>query len=216
MAAAPRKIHTYDLVPDPGYSHLGYYTVDFFGDSLHFVDTIPKSYAISLINLHKRDVINGYITAENAKQTIKKTIENYYFYTSSMTIEDEDNDNIFKKQPVTKYYDHSRPINLRKIPVYYVSRINGEQVYQSKTWKFFSKDTNTWQISFTSEDSKIERWMSLDKFEEEFKKYDASNYAFIGEYTETLEKLHKIRVTKMTADEFFSQNRRIYKKDLWK
>lgn len=193
MAAAPRKIHTYDLVPDPGFrgSHLGYYTIDFFGDSLHFVDTIPKTYVISLVNLHKRDVINGYITAENAKQTINKTIENYYFYTSSMTIEDEDNDNIFKKQPVTKYYDHSRPINLRKIP-------------------------EILQISFTSEDSKIERWMSLDKFEEEFKKYDASNYAFIGEYTETLEKLHKIRVTKMTADEFFSQNRRIYKKDLWK
>ena len=145
MAAAPRKIHTYDLVPDPGfsgshlgYSHLGYYTIDFFGDSLHFVDTIPKTYVMSLVNLHKRDVLNHYITAENAKQTIKKTVENYYFHTSSMTIEEDDN--LFKRQPVTKQYDHSRPINLVKqdninemLPDEFFSQ--NKRKYKTNLWK---------------------------------------------------------------------------------
>lgn len=124
--AATRRISSHILVSDPGVAYLGYFTLDFFGDRLHFVDTINRKYVESLVRSYKRDVINGYITAEDAKKEIKKTIENYLYFVDDV---------VFQRKAVTKNYDHSRPINLKKEPTNAEEFFNqNKRTYNNNPW----------------------------------------------------------------------------------
>jgi len=107
----------------------------------------------------------------------------------------------FKKKAVTKQYDHSRPINLKKLPSYYISRINGDLVFSNKIYKFHSNVTNTLTVSYVTETNKIEMLKSWDEFTKIFTYYDQKH----PQYQEILDKVQTEIRNKMTPDEFFNQ-----------
>lgn len=115
-------------------------------------------------------------------------------------------DEFFEKKAITKQYDHSKGINLRRLPIYYVHHKTGEQVFKHKTRKVFRKDIGVWEIYFTSEDINCEVFLTLEEFNRQFKYYDPSS----PDYFKKAQDLHAERNNKMTASEFFSQNNRSY------
>lgn len=113
---------------------------------------------------------------------------------------------IFTRKAVTKQYDHSRPINLKKLPAFYWSRVDGQQTFISKTQKYFCKVTNEWRIKFTTEEVNQEKDLSLHEFLTNNKYYDST----VPGYYDMMQKCQINRTNRMTAQEFFNQNRRRY------
>lgn len=112
----------------------------------------------------------------------------------------------FEKKSITRQYDHSKGIDLKKYPGFYVSRLDGDLIYKSNVHKFFSKVTNNWAVTFISQSNQIERMVSWDDFKSNNTYYDHTH----PQYKEILYKIQTDITNKMTAEEFFNQRQEKY------
>ncbi len=104
------------------------------------------------------------------------------------------NDTIFKKKAVTKHYDHSNPINLKKKQIFWISKITTEYVFDNEI-----ETVDIFTVTFKTDGYlKRIRKMSIEEFKTEFVKYDSTS----KDYKQKLEELQQINVGIMTANEF--------------
>jgi len=196
-------------------SYATYYTIRFFNEDIAILSSKDRKIVESLFDHYKLMVKHHGFSIPRAKKEIEEKISlwgitgefnNDVFDSCTSFTETDLNQDIHKKKSVTHYYDHSKGIDLKKYPAYYISRVDGDLLFKSNLHKFFSKVTNKWAVTFITESKKIERLMSWEDFSGTFTYYDHSH----PQYKEILENLQTDIRNKMTAEEFFNQRQQKY------